>query len=159
MRRPITFGPQYRNLRNQVNNRLKVEKKKYYENILRKHQGNSKKIWSVMNELLGRNRREKDFALEVNGEVSENPKVIVEEFNNYFSNVTNEIVQSLPNSNISFQTFMNPSISQSFNLRLISPTLIEQIINNMKDTSGGHFNIPAKLLGNRSTKIERVQTS
>ena len=85
------------------------------------------------------------MALEVNGEVSENPKVIVEEFNNYFSNVTNEIVQTLPNSNISFQTFMNPSVSQSFNLRPISPTLIEQIIDNMKDTSGGHFNIPAKL--------------
>ena len=153
LRKPITFGPQYRSLRNQVNNCIKIKKKKYYENILLKHQGNSKRIWSILNDLLGRNKREKDFSLEVNGELTDNPKVIVEEFNNYFSNVTTEIVQSLPNSNYSFHTFMNPSHSQYFNLSPVSPFQIEKIIKDMKDTSGGHLNIPSKVFKAHSSLL------
>ena len=145
LKKPITFEIQYRTIRNQVNNSIKTEKKKYYQNLLNQYQNNSKKSWSVLNGLLGRSRSKDEISLEINGELTENKETIVENFNNYFSNVTTEIVNSVPNCDISFRHFLQGSFTSSFFLSPISPVQIEYIIQNLKNTDGGYPNIPAKV--------------
>ena len=144
--RPLSFGDSYRALRNHTNNCIKVEKKRYYQNLLNKYKNNSKKTWSVLNELLGRRAGANEGAiLEVNGEETEDGEVIAREFNKYFSTVTDDIVSSIHPSIHSYRHYLLGNYQTSFELSPMSSSEIELIIKNLNDTDGGYQKIPTKV--------------
>ena len=53
-RRPITYGVQYRELRNRVTKELKKAKNKYYRDKLNDCNGNSKETWKVINSIMNK---------------------------------------------------------------------------------------------------------
>ena len=153
LKRPITFGAEYRRIRNSLNNLLKSRKKQYYKNLLFKYRNDCKKTWNVLNELLGRTKCDSLCTLEIDGEISENKELISNKFNNYFANVTTEIVRSLPTSNVSFTQFLHGNYPSSFVLNQTTPAGIEKIIRNLNSTGGGYPDIPAKVFKNSSTLL------
>ena len=54
LKRPLTFGHQYKNIRNRLNNLKKYTKKNYFCNLLINSQSNCKKTWEVINLILNR---------------------------------------------------------------------------------------------------------
>ena len=53
---PITYGKQYKHLRNRVNSQIRAAKANYFKTVLRNNTNNCKQTWKVINELLGRKR-------------------------------------------------------------------------------------------------------
>ena len=151
-RKPISFGEQYRNLRNRLNNLIKSKKKSYYKNLLLKHTNNLRRYWSVLNELLNRKKCGSCEKLEVNNVITEDKNVIVNEFGHYFSNVTTDIVNNLVTNNINFESFINHSNPESFSLQQISPSEILTIITNLNDSNSSP-GIPTKIIKRCSSLI------
>ena len=153
LRKPITFGAEYRRIRNSLNNLLKSRKKQYYKNLLFEYRNNCKKTWSVLNELLGRKKRDNLCNLEINGEISDDKELISNKFNDYFANVTTEIVNSLPTPDVSFSQFLSGNYSSSFVLSQTTPSCVEKIVKDLNNTGGGHPDIPASVFKKCSTLL------
>ena len=66
----------YKNVRNKINNLLKVSKKDYAMHKINESRGNSKKTWKVLHELTSSNKKKSAY-----------PNVDAQEFNEFFSSI------------------------------------------------------------------------
>ena len=57
--KPITYGNEYRIMRNRINNLVKTRKKLYYQNSFDSYQNDCKKTWKLLNAILNRNIKKK----------------------------------------------------------------------------------------------------
>ena len=71
---------------------------------------------------------------------------IAECFNEYFSSIGSKISDSIPESSVQFEQYLQGSFSNSFFLRDTCPSDIEKIIKSLKNTSGGEDGIPSSVL-------------
>ena len=152
VKRPITFGEQYRMLRNRLNNLIKSKKKSYYKNLLVKYNNNLRKYWSVLNELLKRKKNNSCEKLKINGNTTEDKNEIVNEFGNYFSNITTDIVNELPINDINFESYITRNNYESFSLQQTSASEILSIIMNLNDSNSSP-DFPTKIVKRCSSLI------
>ena len=149
-RRPITFGDEYRRCRNRLNNMIKSSKKLYYANLLNVLQNDSKKTWSVLNEILNRksNRHATVNKIRYEDGFTSNQQEIVNIMNDHFVSTPQNIAQSLePIPNINYRSFLTGYYSSSFFLNLLNSDKILKILSDCKNTSsGGHLDIPIKVV-------------
>ena len=64
-----------------------------------KVKNNVKKTWNVINSVLGRKKEEQLFKLRIDGKDINDEVEIANEFNNYFSNVAENLVNKIPTNN------------------------------------------------------------
>ena len=145
LRYPITYGTSYRQIRNRVNNMIKYQKKYYILNQLRMFKSDTKKKWSVINEILNRNTRKSMGEIKVDGSLTGDEVKISNSFNDYFSKIPGDIKSKMPVPNVSYENFLTGSYSSSFFLRPMSMSDLVELIGELKDSSGGYLGIPAKV--------------
>ena len=88
-------------------------KKQFYSEKLMKFQGNAKKTWPIMKELIGKNKIYKSSfpqkividTTEIVGETK-----IANEFNNFFTNKGPKLVQKIPQPSRRFQSYMKSKL-------------------------------------------------
>ena len=154
LKRPITFGSEYRSLRNRLNNLIASNKRLYYRTQFEINQGNCKKTWDLISQILNRKKLAfKETSLSINDFQVSDRLQVSEYFNDYFCNVATELTSQIPNQLVSFESFLTGDYSSSFCLREILPCEIETIILNLKETSVGHDGIPCKVLKSISSII------
>ena len=56
LKRPITYGEEYRRYRNIVTRTIKASKNKYYRDKFDQYKGDSKKTWKQLNKVLGKSK-------------------------------------------------------------------------------------------------------
>ena len=106
---PITYGEKYRKLRNKVTNEIRKAKRIYFNNKFEQSAGNPKKTWSVINEALKRKNKNKicyEFLIDNN--LISDSDIIVDKFNEYFSNIGTELANRLLLSHVDFRSFLGP---------------------------------------------------
>ena len=87
----------YLRSKNKYYNKIKTAKKQYFQKLFVKVKHNIKSTWKVINSVLGRNRGKQLFKLRIDGEEVTDETKIADEFNDYFSNVANNLVDKIPN--------------------------------------------------------------
>lgn len=76
---------------------IKMAKSIYYNNLFLSVRGNSRKQWSIINEVTGRSKQKsRDINLKVGDTLVSDQKEIARIFNNYFINVAESITNNLP---------------------------------------------------------------
>ena len=93
---------EFKKLKNKVNNKRKQLQKQYTEKRLKETDGDSKKMWRVLNEMCGRSGKKKNKISRIlsdNGEEIENNKEIAEEFNKHFSEIGLKLASKIKNKN------------------------------------------------------------
>ena len=147
LRYPITYGDAYRRLRNQVNNSIRSHKKLYYQSKLNLYRNDSKKKWSVINELLGRKQGSEGLdEIVVDGLSINDKQKITDEFNSYFHSVPHIVRSHLPPPTTNFYDYLTGTYSSSFYLRPMTPHDLITIVNSLNDSGGGFLNIPTKVI-------------
>ena len=148
-KKPITYGPEYRQCRNKVNNLIKSAKKLYYRNKFLSVQNNSKKTWKILNELLGRGG-EKECLNKImdNNNVTTDEKKIANIMNDHFTNVPLKIASSLSNpSNLDYRYYLRGNYFHSFFLQPLNVHQIIKITLEFNNTpSEGYLGIPSKIV-------------
>ena len=116
----------YKSYKNKLTNTIRFSKYKYYSDMFISLQGDMKKTWSNINEILGR----KKYNAMPNNMFFENRKFtskqdIVNQFNSYFINVGSNLAKSISSSSFSFKQFMSCQETESF---FIKPTSVYEIL-------------------------------
>ena len=150
IRKPISFGDQYRTFRNRLNTSIKLAKDDYYKKKLEEAQGNSKATWKILNSILKCKQSKKTYInkLIVNDVEITDQKEIANNLNSFFANIGESLSNDLPKTDADPLIYMRGNYPV---LREFAPTSLEEvknIINKMKKNSAGPDGIPLKLLKN-----------
>ena len=139
----------YNLFRNRVNRELKKSKIDYYSQYFEDNSKNSKKLWEGIKSIINTNNSKFSNInqLNVNNVVIDNPKEIVEAFNDFFVNVGPNTEKDVPiNPIIKPDKFLKNTNQFDFVISNISIEEVLDIINQLESKSTGPQSIPVKLL-------------
>ena len=135
--------------RNKYNNLKRSAKIAYYKTELDRYAGDSRKIWKLLNNVIGRNRNKSGIPdkFVVNGEEITDARTICNKFCNFFTNVGKNFAAKIPKSTRPYGHFLNQVGTESLFLQPCDSNEIEKLISNMKSkNSCGNDGVTSKLL-------------
>ena len=107
---PITYGPAYKKLRNEVNHLIRKAENNYFHNKFKDCSGDSNQTWRSINDILGRERRNfKPIKLEVENNLITDPLEVAEKFNTFFSQVGYNLSRKFTQTNDDFIQYLSYS--------------------------------------------------
>ena len=93
----------YRRLRNQVSNRIKIEKRRYQRNEIQDNLANPKSFWRAMKSVFPNKERKSSTVQSIitdEGETIASKSTIVEKFNIFFTNTVSKLLESVQSTTI-----------------------------------------------------------
>ena len=141
----------YKKLRNYVVSANKKKKRTYYENKINTVGNDKKKMWSVVNDMLGRKPASSPAYIETDGTFLTKPDQIANYFNDFFLAKVNQLrsnmTQKGPNiSNFLIEDKIMSNKVCSFAMKNVSAAKIEDFLSKCKDSSPGIDNLEAKFI-------------
>ena len=156
---PITYGEQYKKLRNQVTNKIRKAKHTYFRNKLNLSSGDSKKTWKVINQITGLNNgkninKVNHFLNPSNPyEKITDDKMICEMFNNYYINAGKNLSNSIIDNNIPATDYLGNAVPDTLIFRSTDEPEVTRLIGCLGDSAAGIDDIPAKIIKSVSVEI------
>ena len=141
---------EYKTLKNRINVLIFYSKKDYYSKYFNKYSNDIKKIWQGIKGII--NIRTKDQGspncIEVNKELITDNKQICNEYNNYFSNVADNILKKNKTPMLkTFDKYLKNRNSSSFAFEPCTPNEVFLIIASFNPSKGtGPNGIPTEIL-------------
>ena len=124
---PISYGDQFRRLRNRVTQMIRTAEANYYKNKLIENQGNNNKTWETIKTILNKHRVKKlPSEIETNNGNLTNNLDIANEFNNYFANVGANLASGISPSARNYQSFLGNRVNN--NLTFVPATQSELLL-------------------------------
>lgn len=138
----------FKTYRNVYNACLKRAKKLYFKHKLTNANGNSKMLWSVINEIKNKPKSKDSIdEIKVNDQILTDELEIANAFNVHFTNIGENIKKLVPTTDVDFKTFLPPSPPHSFFIRPILPQDIIEAARRLKGKlSTDSNNLSTKLL-------------
>ena len=115
----------FKRARNNVNNAIKNAKKSYYLKSFTACDGNSRKTWEIINEVMGcKSEKAIINKLEFEDKKLTDPTEIAEGFNKFFAEIGPKLSENIEDADTCFDEFLNQSVSGNFSFQQISPSLV-----------------------------------
>ena len=137
----------YKQYKNKLTALLKCEEKHFYQSQIIKNKCNLRKVWIIIKQVMNKtrsSRKSEQFML--NNEITVDPKVIADGFNNFFIDIGPTLASKINTGGISHRTFMPESFQSSFFLEPTNTNEVKQVINKLKDGAPGRDAILPKHL-------------
>ena len=146
----------YKNLFEKIKNN---SKKNHYSSLILQYQGNVKKTWSIMKEIIGKNKLHSNNSpqrLTINGEDIYNEQEIASNFNDFFVNVGPNLAKSITKSKNSFTSYIKskPSYFEHTELTMKELDLAFSVLKTNK--SPGYDDISSNVIRNCYENIKPV---
>ena len=111
----------YKKYRNKLKSVLK-RRKDFYSNKLKLYSNDLRQFWKILNNLI-RGQSHNKIALDFNykGDAISDPVMIVEKFNEFFTNIGCELASKIPKTQRSFSSYLKGSYNESFVLFSTTP--------------------------------------
>ena len=123
----------YKFYRNRIVDLIRVSKDNYYKTFFKVNLNNAKSTWNGINELI--NLRNKNSAntisLNIDGVLESDPKLIGNNFNQYFTTIAGKIRKNIPKSRSNFKQTLKNSPQNSFFFSPISNSEVANIIKSL----------------------------
>lgn len=121
---------------------LKKSEKEYYHHSLAKCTNNLKKTWSIIKEVLNRNKSSKiNDTFTYNNQTTSDKNIIANKFNDYFVNIGSTLAASIPKEGPNFKTYLPQTNEDTIYLTPTNADEITKIINRLKNSAPGHDEI------------------
>ena len=114
---PERFLTEYRRHRNLLTKVTRTAREQYYHNLLDSYFGNSKKVWSNINTILGKNRKSLSTSIKLNGIILNEPEVIASSFNSHFNRIPTTLSNSINNNILTFENYLVDQIPEAENIQ------------------------------------------
>ena len=122
-------------------------REQYYCTLLETSIGNSKKVWSNINCILGKKHSSINTTIKLDDIHVAEPETIANAFNSYFNSIPITLSDNINNNLTAFESYLADQIPESDNFHQTSIHEITKIINNFKNiNSGGCDDIPTNIL-------------
>ena len=133
----------YRRHKNLLTKVTRATRDQYYRTLLETSTGNSKKIWSNINCVLGKKHSSINATIKLDGIHVAEPETIANTFNSYFNSIHITLSDNINNNLTAFESYLDDQILESDNFHQTSIHEITKIIKNIKNiNSVGWDNIP-----------------
>ena len=108
------------------------------------------KHWHILKEIIGKNKSEiyPTFFTSEDGKREMNPLVIAENFNFFFVEIGPKLESKIKVENIEVTSYLNNRVQNSIFLNRATPSEVQKIISNLKNTAGGWDKITKRLIVN-----------
>ena len=148
VKRPITFGEEYRAYRNNLNRLIKDAKHRYFYDKLESAIGSSKNTWKVLNTILKRSPIKKNSinSLTIGNSTFDKPEDICNQLNIYFSEIGIRVTENIPLNNASDPMRYLHGQYPDFECQPTNTAEVKSIIKKIKDTGPGVDNIHIKMI-------------
>ena len=139
---------------------LKKAKKNYYRNKYKSCNNNSAKTWKVTNDILCNDKKTKNrtYAITHNDNTLTDDNTISNLFNEYFTNVSNNLSNGIPISNTNPLTYMGNPVNNTFVFFKTTTTEVISILKGFKNKKSTLNNIPITVLKKISHVIAPLLT-
>ena len=144
----------YKKLRNEYNKLLKKLKQEYYHNEIFLAQGNVKKTWKIINEVLnrkakGENENEEIKLKDETDELCSDQTRVANIFNEFYINFAPELAKTIPKTDIPPEEMIlnAPQPDKIFSFKDVTTNEVKEIIKSLSPKSSfGHDSISNKLV-------------
>ena len=145
-KKPITYGDEYRRIKNLVNREIDKAKTGYFESKVKQNDKNPKGMWGTLNEIAGwQNKPTSIPEIFVDELLISDSKIIPNKLNEYFSLVGKRLIDDLPSTTEDHSYFSNifgNLGNLNFSFRTISRDELLSLIKGLNNTSSGTRTIP-----------------
>ena len=95
---------------------IREKKSNYYHEFFNNNLKNSKEIWLGINDLISSKLKNKNsnIALDVNGNLTSDKKLIAESFNKYFTEIAEKVKRNEPATKNSYREYLDNTCRSSF---------------------------------------------
>jgi len=146
-RHPITHKEEYNQYRNAFTKLTTVARENYIQNQFETSQGNSKKVWKIISNLLGKNNQSNSDSLIIDDEVITDPLTISNAFNEYFNSIPSTLSESIISNNIPYEQYLDNPIPEQPIFNPVDQNEVKYMINGLKNSnSTGWDNIPTNVI-------------
>jgi hypothetical protein len=122
----------------------------YYHSQFDRYKKDSRKTWSIINDVLGKMHNKRDFPthFKINDAKISDKQSIAEKFNIFFSTIGSNLADANNNFNRNaFKTYLTQNIRSRFSFSPITPTDIEKVITKIKSkNSAGHDDLSNRII-------------
>lgn len=122
---------EYKRLRNQTVNIIKRTKTEYYTNHINDCMYDAKKMWKTIKRLMKNEQKEDIMEIVFKGETVKGEWNIAEEFNNYFIDSIEEVINTIPHEDFELNEFRTTKRLSDF--KLLSMNELYDIVRKMKN--------------------------
>ena len=140
---------EYREYASLMDKLIRKAKYEYYLATFEKYKGDIKKTWKTINSIMNRNRKVNGFPSHIvttKGKLSDKQE-IANELNDYFCSVGHLFASKIPNSRMSYNSYLRKHITSTFSFSPVDVKTVKNIVRNSKPkTSKGTDGITMKLL-------------
>ena len=125
--------------------KLREDRNTYFQIKLEKSKNNPKKIWRLINEATGRQKKGQNAnkmpEIMINSQLESDPTKVCEGFNTFYQNVAVDLADTIPLSKYSFKDYLEKAKKSQMPLNLMEVTEAEvaQVIKNLKPKSSSGF--------------------
>ena len=129
----------YKFYRDTINSQIRKSKKQYFKQYFITHANDLKKTWKGINNILHRQGIPKisDIFLNIDGKLVTDQKVVVNQMNNYYINVADNLAKKIPTPSTKFQDFLKNPNAHSMYLAEITIDEVCTIINDLSSGKSG----------------------
>ena len=123
----------YKVYRNNYNRQVRKAKTDYYRKQIRDANGDGKKLWKTLKEVIGFNKISSECSyLQVGPNKIENEQEIANEFNRYFSQIGSSLTPEIPETPKRFYEYLPPPCQDSLFIEPLYPFKVINIIRSIK---------------------------
>ena len=142
---PISYRERYREIRNRVNSAVQAAERRYYFGNLSDSERNPRRMWNVLNEMMGRNPKLSSQIPEMmssEGLVTGNIPV-ANVLNKYFSGIGQNLSSAINESTRNdFNRYLIDPTENRFEFERVTGENIIKIVAGLNNTSGGYDQLP-----------------
>ena len=138
----------YKNYRNKLKHLLKAAEKKYYSDLVLINKSNSRKMWSIIKNMIIHNKRKyinRRFKLS-DGSITNDKQLICGKCNDFFVNVRPNLAKRIEKQNKNPEQFMKAKLTLSLYLEPVTEQEIYKIVSSLKNSSPGYDNLSPSIL-------------
>lgn len=145
---------EYKNARNKTNNKIKQAKANYFSKSCTEYKDNPRKLWKTINEITSRKVKNNQVKpVDINNETVSEPSKLAEAFNDYFSQIGENLGKNFENQDesVNFCDYLNPA-EKRFAIQPTTTSKVFHLLSKLSETK-------ATGLDNISSKLVKISTS
>ena len=143
---PLTYGEEFRRLRNEVTRRIRNAKTKYYAEKFETCNGDSKKTWKILNTLLNRKTKTELSHMEIDNKIVTDSKQIAEHLNSFFVNASKNLADAIPQSTFNHTDYFGDRIINCLDIINITENDVLTATKQLRNSSPGDDEVPISLI-------------
>jgi len=146
-----------------VNQNILEAKRKYYFDAFSIHKNNMKKTWKIINETLGRDKKEQKLPTSIvyNNTTLSEPMYIASAFNDYFANIGTDLVSAINynDNNDNYKQYLKTPTNKSCIFSAVTEDEVIKIIDKLENkSSSGYDSISNKIIKYCKNQISKALT-